>query len=404
MKKIILSLALALSGYCTYAQTNTFPSSGNVGIGTTSPLTGGGNASWLTLNGTSTYSGGNVYSINGTAKGYSYVDNDGLLTQQAVTGQKFVINNTTTAVLINSTGYVGIGTTSTDRLLTVGGQIGITGNSVGLVFKNTNSANKLWDITPSGNDLTIGETGIATPLIIKSGGNVGIGTTSPNATLDVLGGNIAISNNLTVGGADGNGLKLFGNLGNPPYRSVDIVPFVPANAPGVDHVGLKIFTTNGGTTRVNAMTVSDAGNVIIGNTTQTNAAYKLDVYGSARANEIVVNTTGADFVFDKSYSLPKLSDVKKYIEANQHLPEIPSAKEMQTDGMSVGEINTKLLQKVEELTLYLIQQKEENEKLKAKNGTLKENQQKVDQAQEARIAILEKALLKLTENKSKNQP
>ncbi|HEY9533554.1 MAG TPA: hypothetical protein VIQ77_03425, partial [Mucilaginibacter sp.] len=145
-----------------------------------------------------------------------------------------------------------------------------------------------------------------------------------------------------------------------------------------------------------SLSVANTGNVLIGQTTQTNTNYKLDINGSARANEIVVNSTGADFVFDKSYSLPKLSDVKKYIEANQHLPEIPSAKEMQTNGMSVGKINTKLLQKIEELTLYLIQQKEENEKLKAENGTLKENQQKVDQAQEARIAILEKALLKLT--------
>jgi len=97
------------------------------------------------------------------------------------------------------------------------------------------------------------------------------------------------------------------------------------------------------------------GNVLIGKTSQVNTAYKLDVNGKARANEIVVNTSGADFVFDKKYTLPKLSDVKAYINKNQHLPEMPSAKEMQTNGMSVGEINTKLLQKVEELTLYIIE-------------------------------------------------
>jgi hypothetical protein len=147
------------------------------------------------------------------------------------------------------------------------------------------------------------------------------------------------------------------------------------------------------------MTVSDAGNVIIGNTTQTNAAYKLDVYGSARANEIVVNTTGADFVFDKKYLLPKLSEVKKYITANHHLPEIASAIEMKANGIELGQMNAKLLQKVEELTLYLIEKDRELTEQKIEYSDLKnrnDNQQKQLKDQEARIATLEKALSKLT--------
>lgn len=97
------------------------------------------------------------------------------------------------------------------------------------------------------------------------------------------------------------------------------------------------------------------GNVIIGKTTQTNTGYRLDVAGNVRANQIVVNTTGADFVFDPSYQLLPLSDLQKYIDKNHHLPEIASAKQMQAAGLNVGDNQTKLLQKIEELTLYLIE-------------------------------------------------
>jgi len=397
-----------LSGYCANAQ-NTYPwlSNGSIGIGTASPsykldvigtISGGVNdysinSATYQLTNQSRVDGISGVSPTGAFRWYTNPNNSyrmGFLYQ--LRSYDVVNGESDGLVTVRGDGNVGIGTESIDRLLTVGGQIGITGNGVGLVFKNTNAANKLWDITPSGNDLAFGETGIATSFIIKSGGRVGIGTTSPNSLLDVSGGNIAVSNNLTVGGADGNGLKLFAHLGNPPYRSVDIVPFVPASAPGVDHVGLKIFTTNGGTTRVNAMTVSDAGNVIIGNTTQTNAAYKLDVYGSARANAIVVNTTGADFVFDNKYLLPKLSEVKAYIDKNHHLPEVPSANEMEANGIELGQMNAKLLQKVEELTLYLIEKDKQLIEEKQTNS----HQQKQLKEQDARIAALEKALSKRT--------
>ncbi|HTK18823.1 MAG TPA: hypothetical protein VL442_04900 [Mucilaginibacter sp.] len=127
------------------------------------------------------------------------------------------------------------------------------------------------------------------------------------------------------------------------------------------------------------MRISSSGNILIGQASQANPDYKLDVYGKARANEIVVNTSGADFVFDKKYSLPKLSDVKAYIDKNKHLPEIPSAKEMQTNGMSVGEIDTKLLQKVEELTLYLI---EKDKQLSDQQQNIKSQQAQIDELKE----------------------
>ena len=87
---------------------------------------------------------------------------------------------------------------------------------------------------------------------------------------------------------------------------------------------------------------------------QTNTAYLLDLAGSIRANSITVNTSGADFVFAPDYKLQPLSTLCNYITANRHLPGIAPAKDMQTNGMDLAESETKLLQKVEELTLYLI--------------------------------------------------
>ena len=106
---------------------------------------------------------------------------------------------------------------------------------------------------------------------------------------------------------------------------------------------------------VERMRITNNGNLLIGKTSQTNPAYMLDVVGSIRSNQVVVNTTGADFVFTPAYRLKSLSKVKKYIDENHHLPGIASAKEMRKNGLNVGDNEVKLLQKVEELTLYMIE-------------------------------------------------
>ena len=85
----------------------------------------------------------------------------------------------------------------------------------------------------------------------------------------------------------------------------------------------------------------------------------MDVRGTIRATEVLVNTpTGADFVFDKDYNLRPLREVQSYIQENRHLPEIPSAKEMIEEGVNMSELQIQLLQKVEELTLYILQQEQ----------------------------------------------
>lgn len=96
------------------------------------------------------------------------------------------------------------------------------------------------------------------------------------------------------------------------------------------------------------------GNVGIGT---SSPQYKLDVNGTIHANEIIVGTvSGADFVFAPTYSLLPLSELSAYIAANNHLPEIPSAAEMESNGVNVNELQILLLKKIEELTLYILQQ------------------------------------------------
>ena len=104
------------------------------------------------------------------------------------------------------------------------------------------------------------------------------------------------------------------------------------------------------------------GNVGIGTTTPD---YKLTVKGKIHSREVKVTATagGADFVFEKEYDLPTLLEVEQFISKNKHLPEIASAKEMEKNGIHLAEMNIKLLQKIEELTLYTIEHQKKIEKL-----------------------------------------
>jgi hypothetical protein len=91
----------------------------------------------------------------------------------------------------------------------------------------------------------------------------------------------------------------------------------------------------------------------------------LDVKGTIHAQEVKVDMNNwSDFVFHPSYQLKPLIEVEKFIKTNGHLEDIPSATEVEQNGVNVGEMQAKLLQKVEELTLYVIELKKEIEQLK----------------------------------------
>ena len=89
--------------------------------------------------------------------------------------------------------------------------------------------------------------------------------------------------------------------------------------------------------------------------------------GSLKVKDLRVTLTDwSDFVFDDGYRLMPLGEVERYIEANRHLPDIPSAQEVEENGVDVGEMNKLLLQKVEELTLYIIDLQKQIDELKSK--------------------------------------
>jgi hypothetical protein len=140
---------------------------------------------------------------------------------------------------------------------------------------------------------------------------------------------------------------------------------------GIDRSNGGVLSLNYGGGLTSTQFVMDInGNVGIG--TGNPGGWKLAVNGFIRAKEIKVETGWADFVFDKGYDLPNLEEVEAHIKEKGHLKDIPSAEEVAQNGIHLGEMNSKLLQKIEELTLYMIEFNKVVQKLQEENKELKE--------------------------------
>ncbi|MFD2581586.1 hypothetical protein ACFSR6_03730 [Pedobacter vanadiisoli] len=208
-------------------------------------------------------------------------------------------------------------------------------------------------------------------MVVQGDGNVGIGTSNPDQKLTIKGGGIGFDYN----SAD---KKLY----SPQDGELEWMTNQGAGYHGfaVSHQGeRRVYLNVLGDSYING------GNLGIGTTSPKE---KLSVNGKIRAHEIKVEATNwPDYVFQKEYSLSPLSEVEKYINTNGHLPEIPSALEVQKEGIALGELNNTLLKKIEELTLHLIEQNK---------SILKQNEKLVEQ--DKRISLLQ---AELSRNKRK---
>jgi len=229
-------------------------------------------------------------------------------------------------------------------------------------------------------------------LYMLSTGNVGIGTSAPGERLviNTTGAQSAfILERAVVKPTAGNTPIAQFRMRNPDASSGDFFNFSFRQSSGSHQVIQSAFDASVGLFRefaffdftsrtyeirggVMDVLFKNSGNIGIGlGTMAIPAGAMVAVGGKVVCKEIEVTLTGLpDYVFSSDYKLRSLYDVENFINSNKHLPDVPSAKEVVENGLNLGDMNATLLQKVEELTLYMINLQKENDALKVRVSNL----------------------------------
>ena len=320
--------------------------------------------------------GQNIYTSDGTLTGDRTVilnsnklifSNTGSVLEQGNTGERygFILQANTGGKFLNKGASLefsmpanGDGTNfwSLGRIITVPANT-TSANATGKMILGTR---RMFDKYKTGSQWYFGD-----DIVINGNGNVGIGTENPGYKLDVVGDirmhNLILPSGFNITPYPGDGFTYnTKNMGHYALQWVDD----PWNRAGNSlwmsaYGGVKFFTRG-----LSRLVINEWGYVGIGTDNPQN---KLDVNGTIRATEVKVEAGWSDFVFDKDYKLPTLQEVENHINEHKHLPDIPSEAEVKENGVSLGEMQAKLLQKIEELTLYTIELnktvKEQGEKI-----------------------------------------
>jgi hypothetical protein len=200
-----------------------------------------------------------------------------------------------------------------------------------------------------------------------NGEYVGLNTPRPQGSLGIL---------------SHNGYEIFGMDSTKVFNiasggSMYLQPGINSDAGGTSDPLARLSLGAGGNADLavlqrKLLTIGSAVGVGLGVTPDTNftTGYRLKVCGQIRATGIVTNTGWCDFVFDPSYPLTPLTELEEQIQSQGHLPGIPTTAEVEANGVELGAMTSKLLQKVEELTLYVIDLQKQNDTLRAQMASL----------------------------------
>lgn len=201
-------------------------------------------------------------------------------------------------------------------------------------------------------------------MVFKPNGDIGIGTSSPAGQLHLVGNGLISEEASAVGGRI--------SLRNPSKVGADVKDWTIFNMTTGYIKGLHFWRYAGNGTNLGAAVVfGDDGTVKIGAVTTPNpAGYRLYVDQGILTEKVKVAVAGsanwADYVFRNDYKLMPLTEVEQFVKENKHLPNVPSAADMVKQGNDLGKTDAKLLEKIEELTLYIIDLKKEIDLLKQK--------------------------------------